>query len=74
MQPIDLRGLSVSERMQLVEDLWDSIAPETGELPLTEAQTLELERRLAEMERDPESGETWEVVRARIERRLFKAG
>ncbi len=74
MQPIDLRGLSVSERMQLVEDLWDSIAAETGELPLTEAQTLELERRLAEMERDPESGETWEVVRARIERRLFKAG
>lgn len=74
MQPIDLSGLSVSERIQLVEDLWDSIAPETGELPLTEAQTLELERRLAEMERDPESGETWEVVRARIERRLFKAG
>jgi putative addiction module component (TIGR02574 family) len=74
MQPIDLSTLSVSERIQLVEDLWDSIAAETGEVPLTDAQVAELERRLADMERDPQAGDSWETVRARIEKRLSKAG
>ena len=74
MQPIDLNTLSVSERIQLVEDLWDSIAAETGEAPPTDAQIAELERRLADMERDPQAGDSWDVVRARIEKRLSKAG
>lgn len=74
MQPIDLTTLSVSERIQLVEDLWDSIAAETGEVPLTDAQIAELERRLADMDREPQAGDSWEIVRARIEKRLSKAG
>ena len=71
---LDISKLSVAERIQLAEDLWDSVAAETGELPLTAAQTAELERRLADLERDPGAGEPWEVVRARIEQRLHKAG
>jgi putative addiction module component (TIGR02574 family) len=71
---LDINKLSVAERIQLAEDLWDSVAAETGELPLTEAQTAELERRLADLERDPGAGEPWKIVRARIEQRLHKAG
>jgi putative addiction module component (TIGR02574 family) len=71
---LDLTKLSVPERIQLAEDLWDSVAAETGGLPLTDAQAAELDRRLAHLARDPEAGESWEVVRARIERRLDKAG
>ena len=71
---LDISKLSLAERMQLAEDLWDSVAAETGELPLTEAQAAELDRRLAALERDPEAGESWQVVRARIEQRLDKAG
>jgi putative addiction module component (TIGR02574 family) len=71
---LDISKLSVAERIQLAEDLWDSVAAETGELPLTEAQVAELDRRLAELERDPEAGESWRVVRERIEQRLGKAG
>jgi putative addiction module component (TIGR02574 family) len=74
MQQIELSTLSVSERIHLVEDLWDSIAAETGEVPLTEAQVAELERRLADMDRDPQAGDSWETVRARVERRLSQAG
>ena len=70
---LDLSKLSVAERIQLAEDLWDSVAAETGELPLTEAQQVELERRIADFERDPAAGEPWEVVRARIAGRLSKA-
>ena len=71
---LDISKLSVAERIQLAEDLWDSVASETGELPLTAAQTGELDRRLAELGRDPGAGESWDVVRERIERRLHKAG
>jgi len=71
---LDISKLSVAERIQLAEDLWDSVAAETGELPLSAAQKAELERRLADLERDPGVGEPWEVVRARIEKRLAQAG
>jgi len=71
---LDISGLSVAERIQLAEDLWDSVAAETGDLPLAEAQAAELDRRLADIERDPDAGEGWPVVRARIEQRLDKAG
>jgi putative addiction module component (TIGR02574 family) len=72
MQPsdLDISKLTIAERIQLAEDLWDSVAAETGGLPLTGAQEAELDRRLADFEGDPEAGEPWEVVRARIEQRL----
>ena len=72
MTDLDLSKLSVAERIQLAEDLWDSVAAETGELPLTEAQKAELDRRLADVERDPGAGEFWEVVRERIARSLSR--
>ncbi len=76
MQPIDLKlsELTVAERIQLAEDLWDSVAADTGDLPLTDAQKAELELRLADFEHDPGEGESWEVVRERIQRRLAQAG
>jgi putative addiction module component (TIGR02574 family) len=76
MQPIDLKisELTVAERIQLAEDLWDSVAADTGDLPLTDAQRAELELRLADFQRDPDSGESWEVVRERIQKRLAQAG
>ena len=70
----DISKLSVAERIQLAEELWDSVAAETGELPMTEAQVAELDRRLAALALDPAAGEPWEVVRARLERRLDAAG
>jgi putative addiction module component (TIGR02574 family) len=71
---LDISKLSVAERIQLAEDLWDSVAAETGELPLSEAQLAELERRLADLARDPTGGEPWADVRGRITERLEKAG
>ncbi len=42
---IDYTKLSVPERLQLVEDIWDSIAREANPLPLAEADVAELDRR-----------------------------
>ncbi|MBU2053376.1 MAG: addiction module protein [Proteobacteria bacterium] len=60
--------LSVPERIQLVEDIWDSIAEIPEELPLTEAQQVELDRRLNAYRLNPEEGAPWEYVREAIRR------
>jgi putative addiction module component (TIGR02574 family) len=61
--------LTPDERIELVHDLWDSIAPE--ELPpLTADQMDELDRRLAEHQRDPTTAITWEEVKARLQSRF----
>ena len=52
--------LSVSERIRLVEDIWDSIAADSQSQPLTQSQREELDRRLADHEKHPEEGSTWE--------------
>ena len=65
----DILSLSVSERIQLVEDIWDSIAEVPESLPLTEQQKAELDRRLDAYHRDPTEGSPWDVVRERIRSR-----
>lgn len=62
----ELLKLSVAERIQLVEDLWDSIATDPEALPLTEAQKAELDRRLEGHDADPDSAVPWEEVRERL--------
>jgi putative addiction module component (TIGR02574 family) len=62
----DFTHLSPAERIQLAEDLWDSLPPESDMPELTAAQRAELDRRLVEYERDPAGGEPWETVRARL--------
>lgn len=71
-----LRRLSVAERLQLVEDLWDSVAEDAPDeaIPMTPELAAELDRRLAEHEADPGSALPWEEVRARILGRSFGRG
>ncbi len=58
--------LSIAERIQLVEDIWDSIAEVPDSLGLTEEQKTELDRRLDSYHQDPTSGSPWEEVLRRI--------
>lgn len=62
----DILNLSVSERIQLVEDIWDSIAQVPESIELSEAQRVELDKRLDAYHRDPSQGSPWNVVRGRI--------
>ena len=60
--------LSVPERIQLVEDIWDSIAAMPEEMPLTKAQQAELDRRINAHRLNPDEGSPWEYVRESIRR------
>jgi putative addiction module component (TIGR02574 family) len=66
LKSMGIDRLSVAERILLVEDIWDSIAAETAEIPLTEDQRRDLERRLENHRANPRAGSTWEEVRARL--------
>jgi putative addiction module component (TIGR02574 family) len=59
----DISELSIAERIQLAEDLWDSILAQQEELPLSQAQQQELDRRLENYKKNPTSGSSWEEVK-----------
>ncbi len=63
---IEISQLSISERIQLAEDLWDSILEQQDEVPLTDAQQQELDRRLERYQQEPTSGSTWGEVKQRL--------
>jgi putative addiction module component (TIGR02574 family) len=50
--------MSVAERIQLAEDIWDSIVAKPESLPLTDAQRQELDRRLEMYAQNPDEGIT----------------
>ena len=62
-----LRKLPVSERIQLVEDLWETVAADSTKIRLSEAQLSELDRRLDRLERSPDEGIPWSSLKARIQ-------
>ena len=62
----DILELSVPERIQLVEDIWDSIAELPESVPLTGEQKEELDRRLDAYHQNPDEGSPWDIVRERI--------
>lgn len=64
----DILELPVSERILLVEDIWDSIAVMPDSVVLTNDQRQEIDRRLEEYHNSPEKGSPWEEVKARIKK------
>ena len=62
----DILELSVAERVQMVEDIWDSIAAVPEAVPLSEDQKKELDRRLEAYHLNPDAGSPWNEVRERI--------
>ena len=62
----DIAEMPLEQRIQLVEDIWDSIAeiPEAVEIPAWHKQ--ELEKRLTAYHADPAEGSPWRDVKKRI--------
>jgi putative addiction module component (TIGR02574 family) len=65
MKEIGIDRLSVEDRTALAQEIWDSVAADIEQAPLTEAQRSELERRLADSIARPDAVVPWEEVKAR---------
>ncbi|MET0599435.1 MAG: addiction module protein [Mesorhizobium sp.] len=63
----DITKLTTKERLDLIGELWDSIAPE--DVRLTPAQESELGRRMATFDADVESAVPWENIETELDKR-----
>jgi putative addiction module component (TIGR02574 family) len=61
--------LSVSEKLQLVEDLWDDIASTPAAVPVHDWQKEELARRKQNLLKNPASGLSWHEIQHRVRSR-----
>ena len=61
--------LSASEKLQLVEDLWDDLAATPEAVPVHDWQKQELARRKANLLKNPASALAWEEVKRRVRNR-----
>ena len=62
----DTLELSIPERIQLVEDIWDTIAEKTEDIELTEQDKKIIDDRLTAYHENPELGSPWSEVYSRI--------
>jgi putative addiction module component (TIGR02574 family) len=58
--------LSPSEKLQLVEDLWDDLAAAPEAVPVHDWQKQELARRKANLMKNPAPGLAWEEVKRNV--------
>jgi putative addiction module component (TIGR02574 family) len=62
----EILKLSVAERIQLVEDIWDSIAAESDGVRLSDELSAELDERLEDQAANPGVGRSWPEVKSRL--------
>ncbi len=61
-----LDKLSNAEKIELAEELWESVIEDQNNVEITDEQRKELDKRLAQFELDKDEGDSWELVRARV--------
>ena len=62
----EIQRLSPTEKLALVSELWDDLASQPANVPVTPDQIAELDRRMEEYRRDPGKVTTWEAIKQRI--------
>ena len=63
MKKLGIDRLGPEERLALLEEIWESLEGEDAAARLTEAQRLELEKRIAEDAANPDDVVSWEDVK-----------
>ena len=66
MAAIDISTLTVEQRLELLDEIWESLYETPQAIPLTEAQREELDRRMDEVDRDGPDGIPWDEVLRRL--------
>ena len=62
-----LSQLSLPEKIQLVEDLWDDIAAHPESLAVPDWQKTELDKRKVKYQNNPKSFSRWDDVKKKIQ-------
>ena len=62
----EIKTLDVSERIILVEEIWDSIAQEQDSLVLSDYEKQVLDARLASLDENPDMLLSWDDIKTKI--------
>ena len=65
----EINSLSTSEKILLVEDLWDRIAVDESSVPVPQSHKEELDKRLRRYKSHPGNVLSLEEIQERVERR-----
>ncbi|MFM7190662.1 MAG: addiction module protein, partial [Microcystaceae cyanobacterium] len=58
--------LTVAERLQLIEEIWDSISHNDSEILLTSPQKEEIDRRLESYHDVKNQGKSWQEIKQKF--------
>ena len=62
----EIKTLDITERIILVEEIWDSIANEQDSLGLSEYEKEILDARLASLKKNPDNLISWDEIKNKI--------
>ena len=68
----EFRALTVAERVNLVEELWERVADKPEELPVPDWHIKELNRRRRLFQANPQRAIAWAQAKAQILKRHVK--
>jgi putative addiction module component (TIGR02574 family) len=71
IKSLGIDRLPVEERLILVEEIWDSIAADSATARVTDAQRMELQKRIEEDDANRDDVAPWEQVKASTRARLM---
>ena len=72
MKELGIDRLTAAQRLELVQEIWDSIATDPSTISITRDQKKELGRRFKAFNANPNQGSSWDEIRRRIEKRARK--
>ena len=58
----EISRLGLSEKLLLVEDIWDTIASQADQMEITEEEKALLDERLKAYHQNPNAGSPWELA------------
>jgi len=62
----EVKRLTSAEKLLLVSELWDDLAAHPSEIPVSQEQLAELDRRMEAYHRDPDQVISWEAIQQRV--------
>lgn len=70
LPPPGFDDLSVDEKIDYLQSLWDRIAATAETIPVPDWHRQILDERLNDLEADPAAGDSWEAVQERLRKRF----
>ena len=72
MESLGIDRLPVDARLDLIDEIWNSITSQVDPLPLTPAQEVEVGRRLGDHDANPDNVIPWETIKSDAEARFAR--